>query len=166
MDHNQLAERLGVVVKFLDGKMAGKPLPPDAKPELMAEAAENRELAALVLAGVELAGELLLDVKRIADAAGPPSHLHLHCPDGSVLSAAGDAVRIEPWLPPEHDVASAVERVARLLASKEAFRKIMDEVPLPELTARREAWVDGNWRAFQDEAAEILAAAIPGARTS
>lgn len=113
---------------------------------------------AAVRAGIVIATELLLDIKRIAEAAGPPIHLHFHCPEGSVLNAVGDSVRIEPWSPPAETPSLDGERLARFLAKKKVAQ-LTD--PFDEATSQ--AWVDANWRMFQDQAAELLAAALPGA---
>lgn len=121
----------------------------------------DKPLGAAARAAVVIVTELVLDIKRIAEASGPPVHRHFHCPDGSVLNAIGDTVRIEPWLPPEHDVAGAVERVARLLAKKESERQFNYSDAEPGCSAQLR-WIDVNWQSFQDEAGELLAAALPG----
>lgn len=153
MDHLELKARIDAVTQALE-----------AATQVDAQSASNKIFGALLLTGIAVVGEMLLDVKRIADAAGPPVHLHFHCPDGSVLNAAGDVVKIEPWFPPELDLANAVERVARFLAMKQAVLKDVEhDIAEPEgdRQVRHQRWIDGNWPTFQDEAAELLAAAVP-----
>lgn len=105
-----------------------------------AKSPNDKMLGALLLTGISAVGELLLDIKRVADAA-----------ESTVREAWGVPV-------------GAAHRVSQALAAKEALRKLGG----PQVTdgpeergdneRARQAWVNDNWPAFQDEAAELLAA--------
>lgn len=105
-----------------------------------AKSPANVIIGALMLSGISVLGELFLDVKRIADAA--------------------EETVAEAWSAP----VGAGQRVSRVLAAKEALRKLggPQVTDGPEESAdnksARQAWVNENWPAFQSEAAELLAA--------
>jgi len=89
---------------------------------------------AYATAAVELIGELLIDIKRMADAAEQPSQ-HFHPPEGSVLNAVGATVRIEPLVPEADD--AAIARAADALngwveggpaTRKEAVRLVLSSI--------------------------------------
>lgn len=66
---------------------------------------DDRVLGALILSGLELAGEIVLDLKRVADGLAEMTALttrggnHFHIPDGYKLNAANDVIVIDPWFP-------------------------------------------------------------------
>lgn len=150
MDQHELKASINAIVKGIEDST-----------KVDAQSPADKVFGALLLSGIAIVGELLLDVKRIADASGPPVHMHFHCPDGSTLDAEGDTVKIAPWFPPAlADLGQ--EGLARFLAMKEANRKIDDRGPTPVEVVRR-MWVDANWRAFLGEATELFNALNQGA---
>lgn len=95
---------------------------------------EDKKIAGLVVFGLSLVGELLLDIKRIADG----------CTYGLDVKET--------------------EAVARWFAKKEAERKLggpqVTDGPEErhENQNARQAWVNENWPAFQAEAADLIVA--------
>lgn len=53
--------------------------------------------------------EQFAGIIRPETASAAHKHVHYHIPDGYVLSAEGDNVRIEPWNPPEVTQSPGVE---------------------------------------------------------
>lgn len=128
MDQKELKAKINALAQ---GTLKRTPTVPDS---------ETRELTELLVDGIAVVGEMFLDIKRIADAA--------------------ESTIAEAWSAP----VGARQRVSRVLASKEALRKLggpqVTDGPeeRDENQRSRQLWVNENWPAFQDEAAELLAA--------
>lgn len=83
MDQSELRAKLDEVLALV------------AKEMPVAKTPEEVKFASFLLIGLSLGGELLLDIKRIADGAENPIH-HFHAHDNQVLSAIGNIVCIKP----------------------------------------------------------------------
>ncbi len=67
MNVSELQKKIHTFAAFVDGALAPKPGKDSEPPAPESEA--DRAIRAVVMSGIQMLGELLMDIKRLADAA-------------------------------------------------------------------------------------------------